>query len=130
MGDRVFEFLFARPYRLAALPFGVTPSTCNVCVGTETLVARFGLWRADVLLDNISHVELTGPYLFVKTAGPARLTFSDHGLTFATNSERGVCLHLREPIPGIEPTGRLRHPNLTLTVADLDGLMAAVQSPR
>jgi hypothetical protein len=35
---------------------------------------------------------------------------------------------MREPIPGIDPVGLLRHPNLTLTVADCEGLVEAVQA--
>jgi hypothetical protein len=32
-----------------------------------------------------------------------------------------------DPVSGMEPTGRLRHPNLTVTVADPDGLAAALR---
>lgn len=38
------------------------------------------------------------------------------------NSARGLCITLREPIRGIEPTGTLRHPAITVTVADCEGL--------
>ena len=65
--------------------------------------------------------------MFVKTAGPAHLSLADRGLTFATNGDRGVCLIMREPVSGIDPFGLLRHPNLTVTVADCDGLVNAVQ---
>jgi hypothetical protein len=30
-------------------------------------------------------------------------------------------------VPGIEPTGRLRHHNVTLTVIDPEGLLAALR---
>ena len=126
MPDRSFEFRFTAAYRLAGLPFGVTPSRCVVTVGGGRLLARFGLWRAAVELDNIADIDITGPYQFVKTAGSARLSFADRGLTFATNGDRGVFVTLHEPVPGIEPTGRIRHPNLTLTVADCAGLMTAL----
>ena len=75
---------------------------------------------------NITAVELTGPYRFHRTAGPARYSLADRGLTFATNGDRGVCITFREPIAGLEPTGRLLHPNLTLTVADCEGLAHAL----
>jgi hypothetical protein len=58
------------------------------------------------------------------TIGPAHLSFTDRGLTMATNGDRGVCIRFREPVAGIEPTGRIRHPGLTVTVADCDGLLA------
>ncbi len=91
------------------------------------LTARFGPWRVQTALNNIADVSITGPYTFVKTAGPAHLSLADRGLTFATNADRGVCLIMREPIPGIDPFGLLRHPNLTLTVADCDELTDAIQ---
>jgi len=37
-----------------------------------------------------------------------------------------VCICFREPVTGLDPTGRLRHPGLTVTVADVDGLVAAL----
>jgi hypothetical protein len=81
----------------------------------------------ETALDNVVDVSVTGPYRFVKTAGPAHLSLADRGLTFATNGDRGVCLTMREPIRGIDPFGLLRHPNLTVTVADCDGLADAVR---
>lgn len=92
------------------------------------MTAIFGPWRVHTALSNIEHVELSGPYHFIKAAGPARLSFADHGLTFATNGERGVYVTFRRPIRGGEPTGRLRHPNLTLTVADCGALVEALQA--
>ena len=60
---------------------------------------------------------MTGPYRWYRAIGP-RLSLADHGLTFGTSAARGVCLLLREPVPGIDPLGVIRHPGLTLTVAD------------
>ena len=96
-------------------------------MGAGRLTARFGLWQVQTALDNLADVSITGPYTFVKTAGPAHLSLADRGLTFATNGDRGVCLAMVEPIGGIDPFGLLRHPNLTLTVADCDGLVDSVQ---
>ena len=91
-------------------------------VGADTLRARFGPWRVTTPLANISSVAVTGPYAFLKTAGPARLAITDRGLTFATNGERGVLISFRAPVRGLDPLGVLRHPELTVTVADVDGL--------
>jgi hypothetical protein len=121
MARHTFRFAFALPYRVAALPFGVTPATARVVVD-EDLRVTFGPWRLRTPLANIAGVEVTGPYSLIKTAGPAHLSFSDRGLTFATNGRRGVCVRFDEPVRGIEPTGRLRHPGVTLTVADVEGL--------
>jgi hypothetical protein len=73
---------------------------------------------------NVAGTELTGPYRRVTTIGPAHLSLSDRGLTFATNPDAGVCLRFREPAAGIDPWGRIRHPGLTVTVADPAGLAA------
>jgi len=117
-----FGFRFTPAYRRFARVFGVTPRTAWVKVGDEALDAQFGLWRVRTTLANIAAIEVTGPYTFVKTAGPARLAVTDRGLTFATNGDRGVLVTFRTPVPGLEPLGLLRHPELTLTVADVDEL--------
>lgn len=121
-----FPFAFAPAYRIAALPFGVTPSSALVEVSDNELRARFGPWRVRTSVDNIVGVETSGPYRMLTTIGPAHLSFADRGLTMATNGDRGVCIRFREPVPGLEPTGRIRHPGLTVTVADCDGLLACL----
>ncbi len=121
-------FRFAPAYRRASLPFGIRPANAGVEVDAQSLRAWFGPWRLRTTLANISEVEITGPYAFVKTAGPARLGLSDRGLTFASNGERGVLISFREPVPGLEPTGRLRHPELTVTVADVEGLASLLRA--
>jgi hypothetical protein len=117
-----FDFAFAPAYRRLARPLRVTPETAWVEVGDETFEARFGPWRVRTPLANITGAEATGPYAFWKTAGPARLAITDLGLTFATNGDRGVLIHFEEPVSGLEPLGVLRHPELTVTVVNVDGL--------
>jgi hypothetical protein len=127
MGEvRRFEFRFAPAYRRFARVFGVRPATAWVEVGDEFFEARFGPWRVRTPLANISGVEATGPYAFAKTAGPARLAVTDRGLTFASNGDRGLLVSFRTPVPGLEPSGLLRHPELTVTVADVDALATLV----
>lgn len=129
-----FSFRFARDYRVPAGLFGVTPASAHVDVGEDLLDARFGLWRVRTPLTNISAVAVTGPYAFLKTAGPARLAITDRGLTFATNGDRGVLISFREPVRGLDPLGVLRHPELTVTVAEVQRfakvLRAAVSAGR
>jgi hypothetical protein len=122
-----FTFRFAPAYRRAAIVFGVTPDRTWVKVDADTLHARFGPWQLRTATANVRDVQITGPYAFLKTAGPARLSLTDRGLTFATNGDRGVLISFHQPVPGIEPTGRLRHPELTVTVADVEGLVSAVR---
>ena len=117
-----FAFSFASRYRSAGRPFGIRPSTAWVEVGDVELDARFGPWRVRTPLQNITGVAITGPYAFFKTGGPARLAITDRGLTFATNGDRGVLLTFATPVRGLDPLGLLRHPELTVTVADTNGL--------
>lgn len=123
-----FGFAFAPAYRMAALAFGVTPATAWVEVGDEALDVRFGPWRLSTALTNVTDVAVTGPYAFWKTAGPARLAITDRGLTFATNGDRGVRVSFRTPVRGVEPLGVLRHPELTVTVAEARRLADVLRS--
>ncbi len=88
----------------------------------KALDVRFGPWRLSTPLENVSDAAVTGPYALWKTAGPARLAVTDRGLTFATNGARGVRISFRRPVRGIEPLGVIRHPELTVTVADVAAL--------
>ena len=117
-----FDFAFAPAYRRLARPLRVTPETAWVEVGDEDFEAHFGPWRVRTPLTNIRDVVVTGPYAFWKTAGPARLAITDRGLTFATNGDRGVLILFENPVRGLDPLGIMRHPELTVTVAEVDGL--------
>ena len=117
-----FPFAFAGAYGAPARAFGTVPRNCWVELGDQEMAARFGLWGLRAPYANIAAVEITGPYAFWKTAGPARLGVTDRGLTFATNGERGVLITFRRPVRSSGPTFLLRHPELTVTVADVEGL--------
>jgi hypothetical protein len=111
-------FRFATAYRLPALALGITPVTAMVHVSPDDLTVRFGLWRLTTPRSNIAGAELTGGFSFLKTVGPPHLSFADRGVTFATNGESALCLEFHEPVQVLDPSGRLRHPGATLTVAD------------
>ncbi len=121
-----FPFRFHPTYRRLARVFGVTPERAWVDLTDDELEARYGPWRVRTRIDNVARVEATGPYAFLKTAGPARLAITDRGLTFASNGDRGVCLTFRSPVAGIDRRGLIRHPELTVTVLDVDGLVEAL----
>jgi hypothetical protein len=122
-----FQFRFATPYRLAGLPFGVTPTTTMVEATDDEFRVRFGPWLLRTDRGNIAGCTVTGPYSFVKTAGPAHLSFSDSGLTCATNGTSGACVRFAEPVRAIDPWGRIRHPAITVTVERPDELCALLQ---
>jgi hypothetical protein len=123
-----FVFSFDPTYRRLARLFGVTPDRAWVDLGEDELEARYGPWRVRTPMSNIAGVDVTGPYSLLKTAGPARLAITDRGLTFASNRDRGVCISFRSPVAGIDPFGGVRHPELTVTVLDVDGLVKALAS--
>ena len=116
--------VLARALRL----IGVRPGTDGVRVERDVLVARFGPWMLSTPLTNITGAVTGGPYAVWKVIGP-RLSLSDRGLTFGTSARAGVCISFREPVAGIEPTGLLKHPNLTVTVAEPELLVARLSRP-
>ncbi|MDT7799663.1 MAG: hypothetical protein QOI78_3096 [Actinomycetota bacterium] len=89
------------------------------------LRVRLGPWLVSTPLANLADVEVSGPFHPLRALG-IRLSPADRGLTFGTNSASGVCLRFREPVPGIEPAGVLRHPSLTATVAQPDLVAEAI----
>lgn len=125
-----FPFRFTTPYRIAALPFGITPGSAAVEVTDDDLHVRFGPWKLRTPLTNVDECSETGPYRFVKTAGPAHLSLADRGMTCATNGDRGLCIRFRDPVPGIDPFGRIHHPAVTVTVADPGGLATQLRAAR
>jgi hypothetical protein len=125
---RRFEFAFEPSYRLPTAAFGIKRSTAWVQVDDASFEARFGPWRVATPLANITAVAVTGPYRFAKTAGPARLAITDRGLTFATNGKLGVRVSFKTAVRGIDPLGLIRHPELTVTVADVNRLVTLLEA--
>ncbi|MDQ7807951.1 hypothetical protein Q5425_29795 [Amycolatopsis sp. A133] len=89
------------------------------------LRVRFGPWRVETPLSNLAGAEATGPYHALRVFG-VRLSLADRGLTFGTTTRGGVCLRFREPVAGLDPWGRLRHPGLTVTVSEPELVAEAV----
>jgi uncharacterized protein DUF2795 len=123
---RRFPFHFDWRYRVAALAFGITPDRAVVEVeemdGERWLTARFGFWTLRTPVSNVVDASATGPYNFLKTIGPAHVSLRDGGLTFATSDRCGLCITFAEPVPAVDPLGLVRHPALTVTVADVAAL--------
>jgi hypothetical protein len=102
--------------------FGVRPSKDGVTLDDDgTLRATFGLLKVETALDNVDGAHITRDYRWWTAAG-ARGSWVDDGLTFGTNSRAGVCVHFRRPVPS--PLRRKGHSALTVTVADVDRLVA------
>lgn len=123
-----FELAFDRQLRPLARIFGVTPDNAYVEVGDERLTIRFGHWSLQTPLANVADTTVTGPYLWWKVAGPARLSLADGGITFGTSAEAGLCISFHEPVPALAPTPAIRHGSATVTVADPDALAERLRS--
>jgi hypothetical protein len=89
----------------------------GVHVDADTLTAQFGPWTVVTPLDNIADVQVTGLFRAWRALGP-RVSLVDRGLTFGTNTAMGVCISFHRPVRGIEPLGLVRHPSLTVAVAE------------
>lgn len=124
---RRFTFAFDRRFRLPLALIGVRPGTCEVLVTASRFDVRYGPWRLQTPRSNVADVCLTGPFLAIKAIGP-RGSMADRGATFGTNAARGVCVTFHEPVGALLGRERFHHPGLTVTVADPEGLVAALRS--
>jgi hypothetical protein len=121
-----FQFAFEPQFRPFLALIGVTPRTAHVTLSAASLVARFGPWTCETPIGNVRDACCTGPYRWYKAIGP-RGSFVDRGLTFGTTTRGGVCVLLREPVPGLAPVGSLRHPGITLTLAEPERFVASLR---
>jgi hypothetical protein len=104
---------------------GVTPARSWVRLVDGRVDVRFGSWKLGTPLGNIGCMKITGPYAAHRAIGP-HISLVDRGLSFGSATTRGVCMLFVEPVPGRSTLGLVKHPGLTVTVTDPDGLIAAV----
>lgn len=122
----VFPFAFEPGYVRWLRLAGLHPGNCRVVVGDDCLLVEFGRWRLDTPLANIECLRVTGDYRWYRALG-LRGSFADGGVTFGTNTHRGLCVLFRDPVPPVSPLLRRRHPGMTVTVDDIDGLRHRLQ---
>jgi hypothetical protein len=109
------------------LPFGLHPSTDGVTITDDgKFVAKFGFLKLETPVSNIDGAHITRDYRWWKAVG-VHVSLADDGLTFGTNAHAGVCVHFGKLVPS--PLRRKGHSALTVTVADLDGLVARLDRP-
>jgi hypothetical protein len=122
------HFPYRYDARLAPVwgPFRVWPGRQGVTLTDDgRLVAAYGPLRVDAPLTTVRDAHRTGPYRWWTAVGP-RVSMVDDGLTFGTNARAGVCIHFEPPIHRV--IGFRDHSALTVTVADPDGLLAAIDT--
>ncbi|GAA3413081.1 hypothetical protein [Streptosporangium vulgare] len=124
-----FAFGLDPAWRIPLLLLGVRPGTAFAEVREGEFAVRFGFWSLRTPLSNVAGTTVTGPYAPWKAIGP-RLSLADRGVTFGTNARRGVCVRFHTPVPALAPGGFLTHPGATLTVADPEGLVEALEQSR
>ena len=120
-------FPYAVDIRLAPfwLPYGLLRGRDGVTLTDETFRATFGLIKLQTPRGNIDEAHVTRDYRWWTAAG-VRLSLADDGLTFGTNRSAGVCVHFRDPVPS--PLRAKAHSALTVTVADVDGLVRSLSA--
>lgn len=107
--------------------FGVRADRDGVTIDGDELTATFGFFTVRTTLGNIADASVTGPYQWIKAIGP-RLSAADHGLTFGTTTDAGVCLRFVTPVKRV--IGPWDHPGLTVTVQDPAHLRDAVSEAK
>lgn len=123
---KTFEFDFESRYAWLLKPLGVKPDNSSVTVSSDEFTATFGRWKLATPLANIVGYQRSGDYKWFKAIG-IRGSLADHGLTFGSSTRQGVCVKFADPIKPFIP-GMPHHPGLTVTVADADGLVAALRA--
>jgi hypothetical protein len=126
MAVEVFGFAHDPRFALQLRVFGVTPSRAWVRVDERRLAVRYGFFFVEVPLANVSDARVSGPYEWYRAIGP-RLSLTDLGATYGTTAAGGVCIRFHEPVRALRP---LANPSLTVTVADPEGLAAAIRERR
>ena len=106
------------------LPFRACPGAQGVTVTDDgRLVARYGPFHVDAPLSQVQDAHITGPYRWWTAVG-ARLSMVDDGLTFGTNATEVCASTSSRAIHRV--IGLRDHSALTVTVADSEGLVAAI----
>ena len=124
--SRVFRYAIDIKLAPFWVPFGFRPSRDGVTLTDDgRFEATYGFLRVGTELDNIAEAHVLTGFRWWTAAG-ARVSFVDDGLTFGTNANGGVCVHFRTKVPS--PLRRAGHSALTVTVADLEGLAAALDT--
>ena len=122
-----FGYDIDRRYLPVLLPFLLRPSRDGVTLTDDGLFdATFGLVKITTPRANVTGAHITEGYRWW-TAFGIRMSMADDGLSFGTNNRRGVCVHFGEKVRS--SLRRSGHSALTVTVADVDGLEAALRGP-
>jgi hypothetical protein len=124
------DFAIDPRYAAVLRLFGVRRERAWIGLDGERLRVRFGFWRFETSVANIDCVRLTGPYRSALRAVGPHISLKDRGLSFGTNTEAGVCILFRRPVPGRETLGLIDHPGLTVTPVRPEDVKDALEAAR
>ena len=122
-------FPYRRDKRWTVLFFalGVDDKDGVTITGKGELIATYGRFKVKTTVANVDHTLVTGPHRWYTAVG-LRLSFTDDGLTFGTNHRKGLSIAFVEKIPKV--IGFKKHSTLWVSVADPEGLAAAIEAKR
>jgi len=120
-GTQRFPLRLGRSSRPLLLLFGVRGHNAYVDLRADEIDAHFGFYQMRFPLANVTRWRIEGPWAWITAIG-LRRGIRAGDITFGANQNGGVRLDFREPVKW----SFLRVPRLYVTVADLDGLGAAL----
>jgi hypothetical protein len=123
MSDQFFPYRFDNRWKPMFSALRVKSDDGVTITDDGRLVATFGRARVETPLDNVDHTQITGPHRWYTAVG-LRLSFSDDGITFGTNRERGLCIEFVEKVPKV--IGFKDHSALWVSVEDPEALAEAI----
>ncbi len=122
--DRHFRYAVDNRYLPVLVAFGFRRTRDGVLLADDGVFrATFGRFKLTTPIENVTGAHVTRSYRWWTSVGVRRSAVDD-GLTFGTNHDAGVCVHFAEAVPSA--LRRKGHSALTVTVADLDGLVLAL----
>lgn len=124
VAHRFFPYRFDDRFKVLLWPLGVREGQHGVTLTDDgRFVATLGRLTLETPMSNVLGGHVTEGYRWYRAIGP-RLSFVDDGLTFGTNSDRGVCVHFDDRVKRV--IGFKDHSALTVTVADCEELVDAI----
>ncbi len=122
MAEQFFPYDIDGRWKALLFPLRVK-ETDGVTLTDDTVRATFGFWSVETSRSNVVGTAITGPHRWYTAVG-LRLSFTDDGLTFGTNHQRGLCIEFATKIPKV--IGPRDHSALWVSVADPDALAVAL----
>jgi hypothetical protein len=126
MKSKYFPYRRDKRWQALFIALGVNDKDGVTITAKGELIATFGWFKVKTTLDNVAKTTVTGPHRWYTAVG-LRLSLTDDGITFGTNHKKGLSIAFIEHIPRV--IGFRRHSLLWVSVADPEGLAAAIGKP-